>query len=532
MIAILFISMLNLRARSSPNRSIEYYFTFDNMGLTLTNVTYIDDQTGNGSFWMLVPKGSEKWSLRAMGGSLVKSTLKDADPSFGRMIFYENLTLYYSGPITIFINWTLDYGALLLEPQGLFVSPAIYASSDVPGYAKLNLSNKVRSINYATPRYTKISDRLLQFDLRQVMREGGGRIYVFFSLYGQYDRSKFTRDNFTVTTASRYKDLAERVLSVYSKAAPILQELFNVTLGHTFVEFFIPSSTEELPIGGFVPILPDRFSVGNVSLNLFYFRTQEGYIESIALHELVHHYCAKAGIAPSLLWLHEGLANYVSIEITYFLGLPGARDLENSLEEAAAMVPKSEYHMVDTWTTTKTDPRYSEFQHYAVAYSIISDIGLASKEGGEPFDGYNFFEKIFRSIVQRGQRMNSTWHIVSLMEAESKNGSRIASMFLSWNFNIPNIFQIQSQIDSLRERLSNPSPIISLFVPSILVKLDEAENYLENQNLMMAQQLVREAEAFVDRISILIVTFLLVVTVSIYLSLSSKKPREAVGVEF
>jgi len=519
----------SLLAKSSPNRRVEYYFSFDEMGTALTNVTFSDDQPVGGAFWMLVPREPGKWSLRVSDGRLENSTLKDTDASFGHMIFYVNLTLFYFGPITVVINWTLEYGALLLEPQGLFVSPAIFTSRDISCDAKLELPNWVKNINYATPRYTKKTDNVLQFDLGQIMREGGGRIYAFFSLYGQTENSEFTRENFTVVAPSRYSKLADRVLSTYSKAEPILQKLFNISLGHTYLEFFVPSSEEELPIGGFVPILQDRFSVGNISLNLFYFRTQEGYIESIALHELVHQYCAKAGIAPSLLWVHEGFANYVSIEATYLLGLPGARDLEESLRDEAATVPVSEYHMVEDWTTERTNPRYSVFQHYAVAYSIISDIGKEFRNEGEPFDGYTFFANIFHEMVQKGLRLDSTLQIVSLMEAASTNGSRIASMFMSWNFNVLDIYQIYSRIESLREKLRDPSPILSLFAPSMLAKLVEAENFLESENFMLAQELVREVEAFMDRIWVLIGTLLLIGATSIYLALPRKTRREVAG---
>jgi hypothetical protein len=185
--------------------------------------------------------------------------------------------------------------------------------------------------------------------------------------------------------------------------------------------------------------------------------------------------------------------------------------------------------MVEDWTTERTNPRYSVFQHYAVAYSIISDIGKAFRNEGEPFDGYTFFANIFHEMVQKGLRLDSTLQIVSLMEAASTNGSRIASMFMSWNFNVLDIYQIYSRIESLREKLRDPSPILSLFAPSMLAKLVEAENSLESENFMLAQELVREVEAFMDRIWVLIGTLLLIGATSIYLALPRKTRREVAG---
>jgi len=522
------LSGSNYLVRSSPAKSIDYSFSFDDNGITITNITYRDDQVANGTVWMLVPKGSGKWSLSVSEGTLDRSTLADVG-----MVFYDNLSLFYTGPVTILINWTMEYGALLLEPQGLFVSPAVLASSDVPGYATLSLPDDVERINYATPRYTEISHHVLQFDLRQVMQnpEAVGRIYIYFSVSGQQQVEAFTEGNYTINTASRYRNLADRVLSVYTEAAPILQRLFNTTLGHTYVEFFVPHSAEEMPIGGFVPILPDRFSVGNISLNLFYFRTQEGYIESIALHELVHQYVAKSGISPYLLWLHEGLANYVGIQLTYYLGLPGARDLEDSLVFEAARIPQSEYHIIDGWTPSRTNPSYSVFQHYAIAFEIVREIGSAFQGEGEPFPGYDYYDALFRSIEEKGELPNSTWQVLSAMEFAAPNGSKVASMFRSWDFDIPDVFQIYSQILSLKETLRNPSPLISPFVPSMMAKLDEAERLLRSNEILMAQELVMEVEAFINRMWMLMAVLIVMGVTAAFSVVYARKVKRSVEVD-
>jgi len=520
------LSSFNNLVRSSPDRRIDYSLSFDDNGFTTTTITYRDDQA-NGSVWMLVPKGSRKWSLSVSEGVVDGRVLTDVG-----MVFYDNLSLSYTGPVSISVNWTMEYGALLLEPRGLFVSPAILASSDVPGYATLSMPDGVTKINYATPRYKEVSSGVLQFDLRQVMQnpEAVGRIYIYFSFSGEQSMEEFTEGTYTISTASRYMGLAERVLSVYAEATPILQGLFNTTLGHAYVEFFVPESAEEMPIGGFVPILPDRFSVGNISLNLFYFRTQEGYIESIALHELVHQYVAKSGIPPSLLWLHEGLANYVGIQLTYFLGLPGARDLEDSLVFEAARIPQSEYHIIDGWTPSHTNPSYSVFQHYSIAFEIVREIGSAFQEEGEPFSGYDYYSALFRSIAEKGQLPNSTWHVLSAMELCASNGSKVASMFQSWNFDIPDVFMIYSRIESLKEELSDPSPLISPFVPSMMAKLDEAERLLRSNELLLAQELVREVEAFINRMWILMAALIIMGVTASFSVVYARKVKRSIEV--
>jgi len=515
----------NLLVKSAPTRNIDYSLSFDQNGNTLTNITFTDDQV-NGVVWVVVPKAPTNWSIRVLSGTLERSTLT----STGSMVFYDNLTLFYSGPITVTINWTMVYGALLLEPQGLFVSPAIFASSDLSGYATLSLPKEVQKINTVTPQYTEISTGVLQFNIKQVMQNGGGRIYVFFTISGQQNVEEFTSGTYTVSTASRYRALAEQVLSAYGKSAPVLQNLFNKTLGHTYVDFFVPQSPADMPIGGFVPILPNTFSgVGNISLNLFYFRTQGGYIESIALHELVHQYLAKAGVPPMLLWLHEGLANYLSIQTTYYLGLPGAKDLEDSLFSTAAEIPQSEYHAVGAWSPSYTNPNYNEFQHYAIAFTIVSDIGSAFQVKGEPFTGYTYYSQLFRYIEAEGWKPNTTLQIISAMELIAPNGSEIASMFAAWGFDIPNAYQIYSQIQSLRKELINPSPIISIFAPSMLAKLDEAERLLKANDVITAQEIVNEVEAFINRIWLLIATLIVMGIAVVLTIIYSRRTKRAIG---
>jgi hypothetical protein len=509
---------------SAPARNIYYSFSFDHDGNTYVNVTFTDDQA-NGVVWVVVPKAPTHWDLRVLGGTLQRSALAGA----GSMVFYDNLTLYYSGPVKIAINWTMQYGALLLEPQGLFVSPAIFASGDANGYATLRLPNEVQQITSVTPQYTQVSPDVLQFDLKQVMQNGEGRIYVYFTTSGQQDVREFTRGNYTVSTASRYGALAERVLSAYVNSTRVMQSLFNESLGHTYVTFFVPQSPSDMPVGGFVPIEPNTFSVGNISLNLFYFRTEEGYIEAIALHELVHQYIAKAGVPPTLLWLHEGLANYISIGVTYYLGLTGAKDLEDSLTSTAADIPQSEYHVVEAWSPSYTDPNYSEFQHYAMAYAIVSAIGSAFPVKGQPFRGYGFYNALFSFIEANGQHPNSTLQIVSDMELVAPNGSEVASLFSMWGFDIPNVQQIYAQIQSLRNELQNPSPLLSLFVPSMMAKLDEAERLLKNNDLAAAQEIVNEVDAFINRIWLLLAALLMMGIALAFTMVFSRKTKRAIG---
>jgi hypothetical protein len=522
---VISLSGSGLLVRSAPAKDLSYSFSFDQNGNTYVNVTFADDQA-NGVVWVVVPKAPTKWDLRVLGGTLERSSVASTES----MVFYDNLTLYYSGPIAVTINWTMQYGALILEPQGLFVSPAIFASSDVNGYATLKLPDEVQRINTVTPRYTEPSPGVLQFDLKQVM-ENSGRIYVFFTTSGQQDVQEFTRGMYTVSTASRYGSLAERVLTAYVKSTPVMQNLFNETLGHTYVDFFVPQSPEDMPIGGFVPILPNRFSVGNISLNLFYFRTQEGYIESIALHELVHQYIAKSGISPTLLWLHEGLANYVAIGITYYLGLPGAKDLEDSLRSEAANIPPSEYHVIETWTPSYTNPNYSEFQHYAMAFMVVSDVGSAFQVNGEQFPGYDYYAALFRYIEDKGDKPNTTFQIVSDMELEAPNGSKVAQLFANWAFDIPNVYQLYAQIQSLRNELRNPSPLISLFAPSMMAKLDEAERLLKENDLVTAQEIVNEVDAFINRMWLLLATLLMIGITLVFTVAFSRKIKRVVGVD-
>jgi hypothetical protein len=194
------------------------------------------------------------------------------------------------------------------------------------------------------------------------------------------------------------------------------------------------------------------------------------------------------------LWLHEGLANYVSIGVTYYLGLTGAKDLEDSLTSTAAMIPQSEYHLVEAWPPYYTDPN-SEFQYYAMAYTIVSKIGSAFKVKGEPFPGYDYYAAFFRLIEDKGEEPNSTAQIISDMEYVAPNASGVDSMFFNWGFDVPNVYLIYLRIQLLRQELLNST---SVFVPSMTKKLDEAERFLKGDDIQMAQELVTQVEAFIN----------------------------------
>lgn len=119
--------------------------------------------------------------------------------------------------------------------------------------------------------------------------------------------------------------------------------------------------------------------------------------------------------------------------------------------------------------------------------------------------------------------------IISAMELIAPNGSEIASMFAAWGFDIPNAYQIYSQIQSLRKELNNPSPIISIFAPSMLAKLDEAERLLKANDVITAQEIVNEVEAFINRIWLLIATLIVMGIAVVLTIIYSRRTKRAIG---
>jgi len=243
------------------------------------------------------------------------------------------------------------------------------------------------------------------------------------------DMAEVTNGIFTFETVSRYAEYARSILDLYNRTYNDLVDLFNVTLDKADVKFFIPDFESLLAIGGYVPFTSNR--MGDININFVFTRYMEGYIEVIALHELVHHFLWKAGISPKgLLWFHEGMAQYVSMEIANNIGYEGAKEMSKQMEESVSALKSlvgEEFGFIQEWSMSN-QPRDVGY-YYTAAYYVVKSI---AENHGELAYYASFFRLMHGETVSSNAELG---YYLSLASNES-----VAETLNSWGFNVPDLY--------------------------------------------------------------------------------------------
>ena len=235
----------------------------------------------------------------------------------------------YNGRFELNVKYNHSLAAMIVEPEGIFFSPQIGFKRGCRVEMEVIMPRKF-TINsgealalgsrgmYRPSLIDRRENRLYFSDIP--MEENLLRIEVSFKTEDHNVRSKLKLGIFDFEVPRRYVRYALHILNLYNRTYAYLVDLFNVTLNRVHVRFFLPDFNSLLEMGGFVPFSSGR--IGDIYLNVMYLRAVRGEIEVIALHELIHHFLWRAGISPSLLWFHEGMAQYISPVSYTHLTLP------------------------------------------------------------------------------------------------------------------------------------------------------------------------------------------------------------------
>jgi len=395
-------------------------------GYATVSVGFRDaSNTGLSAFWTLVPRNQSDYRITVTSGEVLRQDIGPAStPGGGSYVFYSNLTTEYRGPLEFSIDWNVSYATLIAEPDALYYSPAIACSPGVRILFNLTLPETTKSISEYDPIPVLQSNRTLIFALESHYRVG-----VAFKVSGPLRTVLLNSSRFRFRVPSRYEEMGRRLLGFYENVTEILDEIFNATLTSVNVEFFVPGTLSELSTGGFVPIA-SAYRLGTIYLNIFYSRTEKGYMEAIAAHELVHHYLATSGISPDVLWFHEGMANYVGIKVSEFSGLGGA-DLDDDLLQEALALPAGQRAFALAWSISQPVTGYSPYQHYASAFHIVATIAQnMSSPNDEILTGQAFFIDLFTNIRRTSQKITENDQLAWIMYATA-NFSRKAFVMLT-----------------------------------------------------------------------------------------------------
>ncbi|MEM3166275.1 MAG: hypothetical protein QXM67_04125, partial [Candidatus Methanomethylicia archaeon] len=261
------------------------------------------------------------------------------------------------------------------------------------------------------------------------LQSNSARIAIEYTTMQTGNMMVYSDGIFQVVTPERYREVAENLIKTYKTFYNNLTKIFGVNLTIVKVMFFAPRIAD-LGTGGYIPF--NGTHLGNIYLNLLYIRTAQGFWEQIALHELIHHFAWKAGISPNLLWVHEGLAEYLSIKLTMNMGWEGALSRMKTLEEISLQL-KENYGFIQWWNPVETPSNI--LNYYAASYAIIKTIL-------EGYGGLNLLQKLFNEI--KGLTISDTETFINYLNIASKKDLTIK--FIEWGFKISGGLWIYKEI--------------------------------------------------------------------------------------
>ena len=506
----------------STSSSYSYEFMVDENGFTQVTVDYSSSVSGYS--WVFVPNFTG-WNWEVSSGALLHTNIVEttrvinADYYFYRAF---NFSFKPRGSFTMRIQFNMSTGALIIEPRGMFFSPLIgfkegsSASAEVflpKGYKMVSgHALALGSLNYPPDEVFPSQDSA-RFDLRENLI----RLQIeFLTKVATPEVVTFTQGNFAFNAVKRYEGYASDILGLFNSVYDNLVNLFNVTLENVDAQFFIPDFNAFLSLGGYVPFTGGE--IGAIHINIAFTRFIKGILEVIALHELVHHFLWKTGVSPDdLLWFHEGMAQYVSIESVmrwYSPGYEGASSEKERLEESAAQINQStggNFNFLLQWKPENPPPNISSY--YAAAYYVTGRLA-------EKHEGLEYYRRFFELIKRREVRDND---LLAYYLSLAANAS-VAQTLQEWGFNVANLYtlteEVRGAINKLNPMFQPYKSIAEYLYQQALIKLEEGDG-------KRASQLLRTALFVANSAPLLTLLIMVAILIAlIYLS-RSRKPETA-----
>ncbi len=470
------IARPSARAEASGKQEYEYFYEVDADGDAQVMTRFLDETLQEGSSWVIVPT-FVAWQNRT-SGSLLSSDVQPLVTEGVVNPFWANYSFTYlprNGSFDLRIGFNVSQYAYIIEPNGFFFSSEIEFDPSAKGSLTVDLPNgtevsssNVRLVDYirgnvVTPEGLSVR-KLADGRLRVVASAAShSRLAVAMTLPGKtVEKETLTVGRFSSQTPRRYAARTGAILELYNRSYPILRDLFDVDLTNVNFTFFIPTIDQFLSgLGGFVPFTAEDHP-GAVNVNMFYFRTMEGFIEIIALHELVHHFVWEVGIPPDKLWVHEGMAQYASIEVAKLLGYQaGAKDQEETIRSRAKSLD-GQLGFVQSWAQDQASD-------YVASYMVFKILG-------DEHGGIGFYEKAFRALKTYGDLRDDS-SIVTALGIAAANTTGVVREFQSWGFtNIVDVVELKGLLDYAEKSIPEVSPFLQPYKAAAQWTLSWAEN--------------------------------------------------------
>jgi len=431
---------------SQSSDTYSYRFQVDSNGSTLVTITYTSSEQ-SGSSWIIVPKFLE-FTNSTLGGRILDFSLSSTtDKLTTDYYFYNVLEFSFAsyGDFEMTIQYNFTTAAMIIEPYGIFLSPQIGYQPNGVGKAEVTfpsnfeVKNAVAEGGYS-PSFKEAN--LVRFDN---LPTNILRLEIDFKIDSdQPSPLKIERGIFAFETSERYENYALNILNLFNRTYDDLVDIFNTTLENINIEFFIPDFEAIYSIGGYVPFTGE--TIGNIHINIFYTRYVEGYIEVTALHELVHHFLWRAGISPEdLLWFHEGMAQYVSIEISEDIGLEGASMIKQEIESAAGRLSAiNDLGFLVRWTPTSRPTDWGTL--YTASYYVVSRLA-------EPYGELDYYANLFKLL--EGIEVDDNDELAYYLSLASNR--TVMPTLRSWGFDVVDLYTYSTLIMGVERSIQDVS---------------------------------------------------------------------------
>jgi hypothetical protein len=463
---------LILYGTTQPTSTYFYRFSVDQEGFTTAEIDFSSTET-SGESWVFVPRNESSWYLEVTPpGQIEWSEIVETNQVVDQSIyFYRALRFRYQSNGSFFnmtLRFDFDNGALILEHRGIFYSPQIGFEASSDGNAEVLFDHNFQikqdlavvvgsSVTYPAQRVE--SDRVL-FRLQENVVRLQVELGVAVAAEEATLRSSDNR-TFVFNTASYYQEYAKSVLRFYDRIYNQTARLFNVTLEDVVVQWFLPDFESLLSVGGFVPLFTG--GLGEININIVFIRAVNGTVEDIAAHELVHRFLDKAGIPPSeFLWFHEGMAQYISVNMVSSMGYEAAETEKDNLESSAEQFSGHEDFGsmgLQQWSPSYQPPDAEVGLLYVASYYVISRLPQVVQR-----DGFEYYQSFFELIGQRPyvdiyDRVKvRDISILALYLGEAVNAS-VALTLERWGFTVSDLSQLKDPIAEAEKAISEVNPV-------------------------------------------------------------------------
>ncbi|GEM_PF-7060795 len=335
---LLLLSALPLnKLEASPGR-YRFFIDVNRFGEAEIRIEYSNSYPGRS--WVLVPIHG-KWSLEVHVGKVV-SELKSLGPDS----FYSNLTLSFNTTVKLSIIYHFKYASLVSRSDALFISPLI----GYPSYDRGVVEVKIREFDGRSPYFEggivigDFGKLMIVTPYIRFLHDGAllrfsqptdfyGNMINVYRIVIRYKLDPFRNSDVsgiairirtvpvndskvTVTfmTPKVYLEEADSLLNIVERGVKELASLTSYIPDAISGEFWLPRrltyGNELTTLGMVETYIPKRFSISLLTL-----RMKEEEKIHVILHELSHIFLLGIGISAKIRWVHEGLAEYISLNL-------------------------------------------------------------------------------------------------------------------------------------------------------------------------------------------------------------------------